>query len=220
MHRHSFETYQVLRRIDGLSDIALWAAYHHETPDGSGYPFRRHGDDLSPGGTDHRSGRRVSGLAQHRPYRQAMPVEDIVLTLGRFVAAGKLDPQVVALVEANLDKLLPRRAPNRRCRTSCSAGDDRSLNPRRFVQSPAAAPPVPSCSPICRAGAQGLPDVIENPWLRRCTGVDPVGLHQFPRLGDAFEKERHQGDFFVLRQIQEDAVELLTEGPCHNWPVP
>ena len=103
MHRHSFETYQVLRRIDGLSDIALWAAYHHETPDGSGYPFRRHGDDLGLEARIIAVADVFQALAQHRPYRQAMPVEDIVLTLGRFVAAGKLDPQVVALVEANLD---------------------------------------------------------------------------------------------------------------------
>ena len=36
---HSFETYQILSSIQGFEDIACWAAYHHEEPDGSGYPF-------------------------------------------------------------------------------------------------------------------------------------------------------------------------------------
>lgn len=103
MHRHSFETYQVLRRIDGLSDIALWAAYHHETPDGRGYPFRRQGEDLGVEARIIAVADVFQALAQDRPYRHAMDVQDIMPVLGRFVAAGKLDPQVVALVEANLD---------------------------------------------------------------------------------------------------------------------
>ncbi len=47
MHRHSFETFQVLRHIKGFDMIALWASYHHGTPDGKGYPLRRYGDELS-----------------------------------------------------------------------------------------------------------------------------------------------------------------------------
>ena len=46
MLRHSFETYQILRRIDGMEEIALWAAYHHERLDGNGYPFHRKDADL------------------------------------------------------------------------------------------------------------------------------------------------------------------------------
>jgi putative nucleotidyltransferase with HDIG domain len=39
INAHSFETYQILRHIHGFEEIACWAAYHHEEPDGHGYPF-------------------------------------------------------------------------------------------------------------------------------------------------------------------------------------
>ena len=35
-----FETFQILRNIEGFEEISRWAAYHHEEPDGTGYPFR------------------------------------------------------------------------------------------------------------------------------------------------------------------------------------
>lgn len=47
MNTHSFETYQILRKIDGFADIALWAAYHHEEPGGLGYPFHIPEEGLS-----------------------------------------------------------------------------------------------------------------------------------------------------------------------------
>ena len=46
MNAHSFETFQILRNIDGFDEIAHWAAYHHETPDGNGYPYHVGGADL------------------------------------------------------------------------------------------------------------------------------------------------------------------------------
>ena len=37
--RHSFESYQILRRISGFEEIAKWAAFHHEALAGTGYPL-------------------------------------------------------------------------------------------------------------------------------------------------------------------------------------
>ena len=39
--RHSFESYQILRRITGFEQIAQWAAFHHEGLSGVGYPFHK-----------------------------------------------------------------------------------------------------------------------------------------------------------------------------------
>lgn len=47
MNAHSFETFQILRRIPGFGEIAGWAAYHHEEPGGNGYPFHLPGEDLA-----------------------------------------------------------------------------------------------------------------------------------------------------------------------------
>jgi hypothetical protein len=47
MERHSFETYQILRHVPGLEQVAEWAAFHHEALNGQGYPFRRSAARLS-----------------------------------------------------------------------------------------------------------------------------------------------------------------------------
>ena len=101
MHRHSFETYQVLREIRGFEDIALWAAYHHEKPNGSGYPFKRGGVDLT------REARIIAvadifqALAQDRPYRKAMPTHDICNILHNMAVNNLLDAEVVAFAVSN-----------------------------------------------------------------------------------------------------------------------
>lgn len=103
MNRHSFETYQILRRIPGLEDVAAWAAYHHETLDGTGYPYR-----LRAGGLP-RPARLLAvadvfqAMAQNRPYRGSLPPERILESLRQRVRDGKLDAGAVALVENNLD---------------------------------------------------------------------------------------------------------------------
>lgn len=103
MHRHSFETYQVLRRIDGFADIALWAAYHHETTDGAGYPFRRGECDLGIEARIIAVADIFQALAQERPYRGPLPAVRILAYLQELVEKNKLDASVVALVEQDLD---------------------------------------------------------------------------------------------------------------------
>ena len=103
MNRHSFETYQILRRIPGLEDVAAWAAYHHETLDGAGYPYR-----LPAGGLP-RPARLLAvadvfqAMAQNRPYRGSLPPERILDSLRQRARDGKLDAAAVALVENHLD---------------------------------------------------------------------------------------------------------------------
>jgi HD-GYP domain-containing protein (c-di-GMP phosphodiesterase class II) len=99
MLRHSFESYQVLRRIRGLGDIALWAAYHHEAPNGRGYPFHVSSGGLSLEARIIAVADVFQALAQERPYRPPMALDDILSMLRRFVAENRLDPGLVAMVE-------------------------------------------------------------------------------------------------------------------------
>lgn len=103
MQCHSFETYQVLRRIKGFSEIALWASYHHETPDGEGYPFRRHDAELSIEARIIAVADIFQALAQARPYRPALGTNKILPYLDERVAKGKLDPDIVKLVADDPD---------------------------------------------------------------------------------------------------------------------
>jgi HD-GYP domain-containing protein (c-di-GMP phosphodiesterase class II) len=102
MMRHSFESFQILRQIDGLEKVAEWAATHHETLSGEGYPYRLQQKQLS------REARIVAvadvfqALAQARPYREALSMEKILEILQEMGRKNKLDNEIIALVETHL----------------------------------------------------------------------------------------------------------------------
>lgn len=102
MRHHSFVTYQILRKIRGLEDISLWAGNHHEKLDGSGYPFRRTADSLSIESRIIIIADIFQALAQNRPYRVSQSPEVIVDILRQGVSRGKLDADLVHLVESEL----------------------------------------------------------------------------------------------------------------------
>jgi putative nucleotidyltransferase with HDIG domain len=102
MNTHSFETYQILRKIDGFGDIAQWAAYHHEEPGGSGYPFHVPEEKLSLEARILRVADIFQAMAQTRPYREGMTAQQIKAFLLDLSSKGKLDPDVVEVALANL----------------------------------------------------------------------------------------------------------------------
>lgn len=103
VQRHSFETYQVLRGIQGLEDITLWAACHHETLDGQGYPFHLSGAELTLEMRIIAVADVFQALAQRRPYRSPLSPEQILEMLRTFVRQNRLDERVVELVGDQLE---------------------------------------------------------------------------------------------------------------------
>lgn len=104
MRHHTFETYEILSRINGLEEIALWAANHHETISGDGYPFRRKAEELSIESRIIAVADVFQALGQNRPYRGPLPPQKIMSILKEFTARNHLDADVVALVEENLEQ--------------------------------------------------------------------------------------------------------------------
>ena len=102
IQRHSFETYQILRGIAGLEDITLWAAYHHETPDGRGYPFHRREAELTVEMRIIAVSDVFQALAQRRPYRKPLDPDEILDLLRTFVQQNHLDGDLVELVGRHL----------------------------------------------------------------------------------------------------------------------
>jgi putative nucleotidyltransferase with HDIG domain len=105
MRHHSYLTYHILKQITGFEDIALWAANHHEALDGSGYPFRRKGDELGIESRILAVADIFQALAQDRPYRDAKPLESIVTILEKHAQKGRLDTTLVELVTDNQEHL-------------------------------------------------------------------------------------------------------------------
>ena len=102
MKSHSYGTRQVLKRLHAIDEIARWAAYHHETPDGHGYPFHVGGDALPLEARIINVADIFQALAQERPYRAPMPPAEIIAILQQRASEGRADPLVVATVAADL----------------------------------------------------------------------------------------------------------------------
>ncbi len=111
VQQHSFDTFNILKTISGLSEITLWAAQHHERADGA--------DDYYNAGISLEAkivavADVFQALAQHRPYRQSMQPDQIIDILMESANEGKLDKEIVSLVVNNLqacwDAALPGAA--------------------------------------------------------------------------------------------------------------
>lgn len=104
MKGHSYATLQVLKRLHAVEELARWAAYHHETPDGSGYPFRVGGEALPLPARIINVADIFQAMAQDRPYRAAMAPERILGILRQRAAEGRADPLVVDAIASDLER--------------------------------------------------------------------------------------------------------------------
>lgn len=99
---HAYETYRILSRIPGFEEIARWAAYHHETPNGTGYPFRLSGDELPLAARILRASDIFQALAQERPYRSGLPAHVVLDHLKKLHAGGSLDDFLLQTIQDHL----------------------------------------------------------------------------------------------------------------------
>ncbi len=113
MASHAYETYRILAQIPGFEDISRWAAYHHEIPDGEGYPFHLEAAELSQECRLLRGADIFQALAQDRPYRARLPAAAILEHLRKLRDGGKLDRAIFATFEANLPYLYALAQPSR-----------------------------------------------------------------------------------------------------------
>jgi putative nucleotidyltransferase with HDIG domain len=104
MNQHSYETYEILRHIQGLEEIASWAAFHHEGLNGGGYPFHPQERDLSTEARMIAVADVFQALVQDRPYRLGMSLEQVLNILVDQVRIGKLDKAIVALANQHADQ--------------------------------------------------------------------------------------------------------------------
>jgi putative nucleotidyltransferase with HDIG domain len=100
---HSFESFQILHHIKGFENIARWAAYHHESLNGEGYPFHLTEAELDVPSRIIAIADIFQALTQTRPYRPAREPEAVISSLKHHVEQHKIDPDLVLMVEQNFD---------------------------------------------------------------------------------------------------------------------
>ena len=100
---HSFESYQILHHVKGFENIACWAAYHHESLNGDGYPFHLTEADLDKPSRIIAIADIFQALTQPRPYRPAREPEAVISSLKHHVEQHKIDHDLVYLVVQEFD---------------------------------------------------------------------------------------------------------------------
>ncbi|MFM8330703.1 MAG: HD-GYP domain-containing protein [Candidatus Methylumidiphilus sp.] len=103
MKSHSLVTWKILEPLNGIEEIAQWAAFHHEAISGVGYPFQLQGEDLSLEARIIRVADIFQAMAQQRPYRPATPPTDIIALLRKMAETGEVEGLVVEMVAAHLE---------------------------------------------------------------------------------------------------------------------
>jgi HD-GYP domain-containing protein (c-di-GMP phosphodiesterase class II) len=98
---HTYYTYHVLKPLAPISQIAEWAAYHHEKLDGSGYPFHRHSGELDFGSRIMAVADIYTAIAEERPYRSGMSHNQIYQVLKNAAVHQYIDSEIVALLLDN-----------------------------------------------------------------------------------------------------------------------
>jgi HD-GYP domain-containing protein (c-di-GMP phosphodiesterase class II) len=101
--QHTYYTFSILTTITGLQMIAEWGAYHHETLDGKGYPFRREAQEMNLGARIMAVSDTFTALAEDRPYRTGMGAERIKTILQERANRGIQDPRIIKLLLENIE---------------------------------------------------------------------------------------------------------------------
>lgn len=93
---HPYWGYYVLDSVGALDTINKWASYHHERPDGRGYPFHMKGDDLPMGSRIIAVADVFTSIKEDRPYRKGLSKEVIITILKNMADNAALDPDITA----------------------------------------------------------------------------------------------------------------------------
>lgn len=80
---------------DRMASRSEWASFHHERPDGQGYPFRMDSSELSLESRIVAVCDVFSALYENRPYRPGLSPEEVKRILVEMAQEGALDREVV-----------------------------------------------------------------------------------------------------------------------------
>ncbi|HWW75295.1 MAG TPA: HD domain-containing phosphohydrolase [Pyrinomonadaceae bacterium] len=101
LNRHPAAGYEILRPINHpFADIPLMARYHHERPDGRGYPEGLKGEEIPPGAKIVSLADSFDAMTTDRPYRRRRTFDEVVEDFRRNAGRQFSTDVVVALCRA------------------------------------------------------------------------------------------------------------------------
>jgi len=103
MERYSFDAYNILGKVKGLEEIALWAGYHHEREDDKQYSVAR--DEVLPLEVQILNVVDVfQAMAQDRAYRAKRAPDEIIAVMTEMAQEQRLNADLVKLINDHLDQ--------------------------------------------------------------------------------------------------------------------
>jgi len=109
IYKHPYFSAKILRGIKGLEDICQWAALHHERLDGSGYPYRKAGEEIPQGARILAVADTFTALMEDRPYRCGVSASGTGRIMQDLADYQKLDKDLIALIHENAGEINDRR---------------------------------------------------------------------------------------------------------------
>ena len=100
---HSYHTYYLLKKIAGFENVARWAGFHHEQPNGQGYPFRASGEALCLPSRIIALADKWVALTEKRPYRDALDPKTALEILEDMAKKEIIDKDLFQLFKNNID---------------------------------------------------------------------------------------------------------------------
>lgn len=103
--QHPYYTYRILGDIEGFHTVTEWAAFHHETLDGKGYPFRIKGESLSLGSRIVAVSDIFTALTEKRPYHDNLDISDVEEIMRSMAQNNKIDETVIEVLFHNPEEV-------------------------------------------------------------------------------------------------------------------
>jgi HD-GYP domain-containing protein (c-di-GMP phosphodiesterase class II) len=102
---HAYYTNTILKGLEGLEEITIWASYHHERLDGKGYPFHIKEERIPLPARIIAVADVFTALTEDRPYRSGMPSQKVLAILRDMTDKGALDLNCVTALADNYQKI-------------------------------------------------------------------------------------------------------------------
>lgn len=115
LNTHAYFTNIILKDAQGLKEIAEWAAHHHETHDGFGYPDQYKKESITEEMDIIAYADIFTALSENRPYRNGLSAERIK-TILEDEFKDKHGGKIFDIVKNNIDKI------NKTCELAISDG--------------------------------------------------------------------------------------------------
>ena len=101
---HATDTRGILRSIIIDANVVAWAAEHHERLDGSGYPMKKTGEQLTLQSRILAIADVFQALCQKRSYRDKLNLDEVLKIIRSECAQNKLCAKTFAAFEENAEK--------------------------------------------------------------------------------------------------------------------